>query len=306
MTDIKNKRFDGVNEDPFAEVQLKQIFNNGRATDKWLTEMRDPAGEWRELAGTGTVHSENYRLVSNKQVHDLMTAAISKVAGKGVEFLPIPNYPGSTNSPIKWTGKKFVEGWYTRDVTVHPKDGGTVFLGVEARNSYDGDCKVKIAFFVMNCACANQLHGSNLLGQPFTLPHTVATPDLEENIDEVIRIVAAKAATFGAIISNLDRMCDWKFDNVMQRDDFLNICEDRTGLVLNDRKLRLEMAGRGITSQIPELNLGNRFYTDPHSMYGLVQAVSAVNTHDCPGLGGSEKTARFLDFAIDWIDGKVS
>lgn len=304
MTDIKSKRFDGVNEDPFAEVQLKQIFNNGRATDKWLTEMRDPDGEWRELAGTGTVHSESYRLVSNKQVHDLMAAAIERVAGNGVQFHPLPGLTGSTMSPVSWTGKRFVERWYTKDVSMQPNDGGQVFLGVEAANSYDGDCKVKIGFFAMHVTCNNQFNSNNLIGQPFTLAHNMASPDLDENIDGVIRIVASKAATFGNALSHLNRLCDWKFDNTQQRDDFLNICEDETGLVFNDRKIRLEMAGRGVTSKIPELNLGNRFYADPRSMYGLLQAVSAVNTHDCPGLGGPEKTSRFLDFAINWVEGR--
>ena len=295
-----NKRFDGVNTDPFAEVQLKQIFNNGRATDKWLTEMRDEQGEWRELAGTGTVHSENYRLVSNRQVHDLMTAAISKVAGSGVEFNPIPAFPGSTTGPVNWTGKRFVERWYTKDVAIQPNDGGQVFLGVEARNSYDGDCKVKIGFFSMHVVCNNQFTSNHLLGQPFTLPHTTAVPDLDENIDEVIRIVASKAATFGQTLGSINKLCDFKFSSPMHRDEFLNECELKTGLVFNDRKIRLELAGRGITSQIPELNLGNKFYADPTSMYGLLQAVSAVNTHDCPGLGGAEKTSRFLDFAIEY------
>lgn len=306
MAEIKvtSKRFEGVNEDPFAEVQLKQIFNNGRATDKWLTEMRDPEGEWRELAGTGTVHSENYRLVSNKQVHDLMTAALERMKGDSITFEPIQKLTGSTMSPILWTGKRFSERWYTRDISVQPKDGGKVFLGVEAANSYDGDCKVKIAFYGLHCRCNNQYVSNNLLGQPFTLPHTMASPDMDENIDEVIRTVATKAAAFGAIVSNLDRLCDWKFDNTMQWMDFLNNCEERTGLVLNDRKIRLELAGHGITSQIPELGLSEgQFYADPHSMYGLLQAVSAVNTHDCPGLGGADKTSRFLDFAIDWVEG---
>ena len=169
-----------INPDPFCDVRLHNIENQGRATDKFWIEVQDPeTEEFVEIPGTGTVHSADYKLVTNRQVRDMAVAVMDDT---GMAFEPIAGYPGGHSQPLYWNGRRFSEKWYVPDTAIDVPGGSSMMLGLEVTNSYDGSCKVGLAFFAMHLVCSNQFYSQNMMGRPFAFPHVNSGGNLEDDI----------------------------------------------------------------------------------------------------------------------------
>lgn len=294
----KKPRVDMINPDPFAEVRLSRILHNGQATDKYLIEQLDESNEWQPIPGVGTTHSENYVLVPNQRVHDLMAGVIDRVrdgvagSNKSIEFQPL------SHSPLLWNGKAYSERWFTEDLSISPKVGGRIMLGIEARNSYDNSSKVSVAFYAMSMQCANQFRSSHLFGTPFVVSHIGRDGDLMDNVEDVCRKVEGSAARFLSLAPELDRLCDARLETLDDYYKFLDKCESTTGLSINDKKLRQEIMGVGATSKVKDLVNPTAFYGARGSLWSLLNAYSAIETHEGSGFSGAGKIERFMDFCV--------
>ena len=295
-----------VNRDPFAPVRLTQFMDNGVPTDKvYIQIQKEDDQGWAVPTGTAIVHGKDYRLISNQQMHDMMMSVIDEVKrDNGVEFEPLPS-PGSMASSLVWNGKAYRERWFSRDVKVKTPAGGEVMLGIECRNSYDKTSRAQLAFFAMHCVCQNQFHSRNLFGTPFSTAHVGADGELEE-LDAAVKMVAAEAANFGKILPKIENLCNAHLFTMNDYLDFLDDCEAKTGLVVNDAKLRKELRGDGCTKLIKGLNVDYSQYGDRDSLWALTNAFTALTTHELPGITGAEKSARFVDFAIDFAEKLVA
>jgi len=158
-----------INNDPFCDVRLENIQHGSMATDKFMVALQAPDTDaYLPIPGVGSVHSGDYKLVTNRQVHDM---ALSVMGETGLSFKPLPTRAAGGATPVYWNGRRFSEKWYCESAGVDVPGGSSMRLGVEVTNSYDGSCKVGIAFFAMHMICANQFYSSNMMGRPFELPH---------------------------------------------------------------------------------------------------------------------------------------
>ena len=212
-----------VNRDPFCDVRLENIMHGGHKTDKFLIALQDPETptEFREIPGVGTVHSADYTLVSNKQVHDMANQVI---VDSGMTFDPVPSWGEGHSANLFWNGRRFSEKWFCKDTAVAVPGGSSMMLGMEVTNSYDGSAKVGLAFFAMHVACSNQFYSHNMMGQPFEFPHVNRGGTLEEDIGVAMQQIQEKASSFGKIAPNLVLLSNEGFRKPIHKKKNLKSC----------------------------------------------------------------------------------
>jgi hypothetical protein len=285
---------DLINPDPFCPVRLTPIRNRGRVTDKYMIELQRPdSSEWADIAGVRAVHTANYRLVTNQQVH---TMAAGVMAQTGLTFEPVPTWGNGQSKSLLWNGRHYLERWYTPDVKVATPHGSEIMLGLEVRNSYDGACKVGLAFFAMHCACGNQFYGDNILGQPYNFSHIGQSGELNGDIAGALNELQGKAEAFGRIVPTIRALTEARFGSI---EDFLNLrrrLTTTTGLEFRDRQILDELDGRGVTSKLG-IAVG-KSYGSPDSLWALANAFTAVTTHAVGGLRGQDQSGRAVDFLV--------
>lgn len=283
-----------INTDPFCDVRLENIEHGGRKTDKFLIALQDPETptQFREIPGVGTVHSADYSLVTNKQVHDMAAKVIDD---SGLTFEPVPTFGEGHSTNLYWNGRRFGEKWFCRDTAVAIPGGSSMMLGMEVTNSYDGSAKVGLAFFAMHLACSNQFYSQNMLGHPFEFPHVNHGGHLDEDINEAMFQIQEKAKNFGKIAPNIKKL---QGAHVESFDDFLALRRElttTTGVEIRDKQLLDELSGNGVTK---ELGMKEVKYSDPSSLWDISNAYTAVTTHTVGGPRGSDHSGRVVDFLI--------
>jgi len=283
-----------INKDPFCEVRLENITHGGHKTDKFLIALQHPEAPetFLEIPGVGTVHSADYTLVTNKQVHDMASQVI---VDSHMTFEPVPTWGEGHSKNLYWNGRRFSEKWFCKDTAVAVPGGSSMMLGMEVTNSYDGSAKVGLAFFAMHVACSNQFYSCNMMGQPFEFPHVNRGGKLEEDIGDAMLQIQEKASTFGKIVPNIKRMQE---THVASFKGFLNLRKElttTTGVEIRDKQLLDELSGEGITS---ELKMHDVHYKDPSSYWDIANAYTAVTTHLVCGPRGSDHSQRVVDFLL--------
>lgn len=293
MTDA-HKNVAMINDDPFAPVQLRNIENAGRKTDKFWVEIEDSeTNEFREIPGVGVVHGSDYQLVSNRQVHDMAVGVLDET---GMVYKPLPTFGAGHSEPLNWNGRRFSAKWFVEDAAVDVPGGSKMMLGVEARNSYDGSCKVGLAFFAMHLVCSNQFYSNNLLGTPFVFPHVNKGGNLEEDIGLAMAQIRAQAAGFVKVGPNMRMLQDTRVDKFT---DFLALREQlkaTAGLEFRDKVILDELSGRGPSAamEIPTAD-----YSDPSTYWSIGNAYTAVCTHQVGGVRGADQSGRVIDFLLN-------
>jgi len=284
-----------VNRDPFAPVRLTRVQNRGRGTDKFMVEMVSEDGqEWRELPGQSVVHSSNYRLVTNKQVHEMARAVMDRT---GMEFKPVPSFGGGHSKALTWNGAHYVERWYAPGVMIKSPQDTDVMLGIEVRNSYDKSCKVGIAFFCLHMACSNQFFGRNLLGAPMNFAHIGTGGELDESADDAFEALQRQAEGFSRVAPTLGMLMNTRYTF----EEFLDLrraINEETGIVFRDREILDELSGSGITVKVGVAQAGAPLYGSPTTFWALANAMTAITTHAIGGLRGQDCSERAVDFLI--------
>ena len=283
-----------VNPDPFCDVRLENIEHAGRKTDKYLIALQDPETPtlFREIPGVGTVHSADYSLVSNKQVHDMAAKVIDE---SGLTFEPVPTWGEGHSQNLYWNGRRFSEKWFCKDTAVAVPGGSSMMLGMEVTNSYDGSAKVGLAFFAMHVACSNQFYSNNMLGCPFEFQHVNHGGHLDQDIGDAMFQIQEKAKNFSKIAPNIKKL---QGAHVESFEDFLALRRElstTTGVEVRDRQLLDELSGDGITA---ELKMKDVKYNDPSSLWDISNAYTAVTTHLVGGPRGSDHSQRVVDFLL--------
>lgn len=282
-----------INDDPFCDVRLTQIENKGKLTDKYMIELLDDkTQEFVELPGVGAVHSEDYKLVTNKQVHELALEVMNRISRT---FRPIHTFADGHSKPIYWNAKRFSEKWYSPDVTFDdPRKQSQMMLGMEVTNSYDGSSKVGLSFFALRLACSNQFYSSNILGRPFEFSHLSAGEDITDDIMGATNRFTDMASHFGRMAGSMKLLAD---THVTTFQDFLALRRELqagTGSEFRDKQILNELSGCGITKSIG-MDLE---YSDPSSYWDITNAYTAVTTHGVGGPRGSDLSARVVDWMV--------
>jgi hypothetical protein len=171
-------------------------------------------------------------------------------------------------------------------------------LGLEARNSYDGSCKVSLGFFAMHVACSNQFVSNKLLGEPFVFPHQ-QSGRIDEDFGTALDTIRDRAALFGQAALQLQEL---NHAHVESFGDFLKLrkeCQNETGVDFRDRALLDELSGCGSTHKLGIDVKGA--YGHPDSYWAIANAYTAITTHDVGGMRGSDQSSRVLNFLLGKI-----
>lgn len=283
-----------INNDPFCDVDLMPLNETGSKYN--VVRLRDEEGDFRAIDSKGAIHGESYRLVPNTKVRQIAEDVLTRT---DMHFEPMGTGgdPDVTrNRSIVWDGKKYAQRWCLPEVNMTVNGSGTnMMLGVQAENSYDGSYKFGLQFFMMACECLNQFHTGNLLGG-FTFRHfDRGDHTLEEDIDEAINLIGNQAEMFTQALPKLKWLRE---QSVSGMHEFLEVRRAVASLkpampASNDTHILDELANRGVTS-----NLGLGQTADPDTLWGILNAYTAVTTHKIGGFRGAELSRAVTDHFV--------
>ena len=297
-------RLEIINEDPYCAVDLAPVegLRDMNVTRLFNTE----TGKMEPIPGKGAIHAEGYKLVANERVHQMVQDVLTR---SGQAYEPMPLHPGSKSGAHTWDGKRFSARWLLKDVNTSISDptlrGKTpLHLGVEAINSYDGSCKVGIQFFAMSMRCHNQFYSHNMLGG-FTFRHyeSRATNSLDGDIDDAMGLISQQAAQFSAAAPLLGVLAttpvstpfpgaETNLDGYLAVRDHLK----KTWRPSYDPYVLDEMSHNGVTKDIGV----SEQTAHCNSLWGLLNAYTAVSTHKIGGFNGVNLGRIAVDSFVGW------
>lgn len=296
MADEKKKnRTDMINRDPYAAVCLQNMEINGRASDKYVVMMQDETGVQQPLAGVNAVHGEDYTLVPNRQVFDMVSDVLTRTDKK---FEPVPTFGGGHSQPTYWDGKRFSAKWFTKDIAVDGPSGHAIAMGVEAINSYDGSQPVGIRFFAMHCLCANQFYIQNQLGG-FIFRHInrEAGVNLMENVNDTLSMLRQQAGKFVTLAGKFKELKAKRMKNFKDFLQFRAKANAEFWTPSRDADVLDELNGTGVTNTlgIPQL----AHHEDPSSLWSILNAYTAVCTHKVGGFSGANLSDSVTNYVLN-------
>lgn len=262
------------NKDPYAMVDMAPLSVGGKEIGQHVVRMwDDETASMRPLDSKACVHDPAaYTLIPNTKAKETAEAVMMQ---SGLSFEPIKG--------AVWDGKRYIERWYTRDVAVEMGDaaGSRLALGLQVTNSYNSKLAFGLQFFIMNCVCANQFHGRNLMGG--VVFRHVPSSASDSAFDGAVRLLAGKADSFSKLVDRFRPMLSEKpadpLDAVLRERAALG----RVWKPDMDAALMAELAairGHGERPPRPASSLDTR--------WGLYNIFTAVATHD---VGGVESSA---------------
>jgi len=289
-----------INDNPFCDVDLMPLAE----TDSKYSVVRLKDGETNAfvpIASRGAIHGAGYRLVPNTYVVQLTKDVLTRT---GEAFRPMPGYEGSKSSNITWDGKKFAMAWYLPEVgdTVNGDPEDRLMLGVRALNSYDGSYKIGMEFFAMRMLCLNQFHSSNMLGS-FTYRHfDTGDRTLDADIGDAVEQIGNQAEQFTRCLPRLRQL---QKAEVPLTSDYLAIGGALQKMkpawpASYDAQVNAELRGEGITNQLGATLQASalRPTADPRTLWGILNAFTAVTTHAIGGFRGVELSRVVTDYIL--------
>jgi hypothetical protein len=276
---------------------------DGVATDKFYVAIQKPdSEEYTDIPGVGSVHSEDYQLITNQAVHDL---AVEVINATGMTFEHVPSFGQGHSMPIFWNGQRFVERWFTRDVSVPAPNGKGMFaLGMQVENSYGGSSSVSFAFFGMHLLCSNQFHSGNMFATE-RFPHVSRTKggDLHTDLEWAKGRLTGQASEFGKVQPQLELLQDTPVGGMQGFLDLRQRLHAETGVNTRDRQWLDELSGLGISQDVG-LPMDN--YSNVETYWALASAYTAVSTHAVGGFTGASQATRVVDWLLDDAEKKAA
>lgn len=296
-----------INNDPFCDVELYEL---KELKNKFVVRLKHPeTGEMLPIDTKGAIHGPGYRLVTNSRVDQITRDVLTRT---GMEWLPLPKF--GSNSKVtdqEWDGKKFAARYYIPNVNVEvtdvTKEKTKLMLGVEAVNSYDGTYGVALQFFIMSQACSNQFRSRNLLGG-FNFRHHEATDtSLEVDLQDASDMLMGQADQFSSILPKIDQLLNTTLEDVFKCDRMDAYLQLRNQLCSADiwkptyePHVLDELSNRGVTRRMGR----ERQTAHAGSMWGVLNAYTAVATHHIGGFNGANLNRMVTDNFLATVAGK--
>ena len=164
--------------DPFTEIKMERLGNaDGFQSNYFNIKVKESTSDNKYMEA-GAV-SENYLLVTNKQVHDICHEIRNE---SGISWSPVKTY---------FDGKKYRNVWNTTEAGTDLAVGDTVNLMLTEINSYDGSQQAgfRIDFMVLSC-----LNGmiTNKYGWGYSFRHNRQNVDWENEVRQGAMQIAGK------------------------------------------------------------------------------------------------------------------
>jgi len=282
-----------LNSNPFCDVDLMPLAEtHGKYSVVRLKN--DETNEFTPIESRGAIHGDGYRLIPNTYVVQLTQDVLTRTKRA---FQPLPTHGDSKAVNVTWDGKKFAMSWYLPEVgdTVNGDPEDRMMLGVRALNSYDGSYKIGMEFFIMRVLCLNQFHTSNMLGS-FTYRHfDTGDRTLDADIGDAIEQIGNQAEQFVRCLPQIRQL--QKAERPMTK-DYLEIGGALQQLkpawpASYEAQVNAELRGDGVTNK-----LGLRTVAEPNTLWGILNAYTAVTTHAIGGFRGVELSKAVTDHIL--------
>ena len=287
-----------VNSDPMAPVRMENIKIDGEPSDKYYVAMQKEASEeYTDIPGVGSVHSADYQLVTNEDVRNL---AVDVMAETGLHFEPLPHYEGGKPTTLFWNGHRYMQRWFSRDVSIQAPNGRGLFaMGLQIQNSYGGSSAVSFEFFGMHLLCANQFYSANLFGSA-RFPHVTSKGgNIALDRDWAKDKILAQAESFSTVQPKMQLLQETRVGGMREFLDLRKQLHAETGVNTRDKQWLDELSGQGVSE---ELGIPMDNYEDPETFWALASAYTAVTTH-C--VGGPVAVTQSSS-VVDWLVNKAT
>lgn len=184
------KKKDIENIDPLVDVDLVPLERSDQGSPvARRAVVLDPHGINIEV---GFV-SPDYRLVTNRVARDV---ALDVITRTGFDF---------EERQRAFSGKVYRQRWTFPQVSIEPRKGDFVQLGIDVINSYDGSTPFGLSFVAMRLVCLNGMVMDFALGG-FRFRHFGANGDWDRELEEAIENISRMADNTQKILPALTRM----------------------------------------------------------------------------------------------------
>lgn len=250
---------DKVGVSPYAEAWLQPMHVAGIEVPQLAVMVRNDEGEPKFIAS----HSTGYQLVHNSVVDQTIADLVTR-----------SEYESQHLSTI-WNGKKLIERYILPDVIIG-QDGDLIALGIEGLNSYDGSTQFGVRFFMHRLVCTNGLYADTRLGS-FMFRHIRNGFD----IDDALRELSNGVNRFMQMAPFIVKMQQTPID---------------LDTVINWHKRLRKMSPAWPTSKTG-LVIEALGETDGKTMWDLLNAFTAVTTHNTTPFAGPKLSNNVVDIA---------
>ena len=297
---MATKAKDMINVDPYCDVDLEVLQMGGKESNKAVVRLRDAeTNDMVALDTLGAIHNrQSYCLIPNKRIRQAADDVISR---SGLDFEALPSV-GSSNATL-WDGKKYTERFYSKSIAADIKDGrgSRLMLGMQVTNSYDGTMSASMEFFLMNMVCQNQFHSGHLIAGFNMRHHLKDGNELAIEIDDAAEMLQLQAQEFTKIIPRFSALTNTPISAMGGGDSlggFMNV-RSRLSDVWKpsfDQHVLDELSGRGVSSRLKLEPTGTH-----QSLWGLLNAYSAVSTHHIGGFNGMAVNREVTDRILEMV-----
>jgi len=286
-----------INTDPFCDVDLLPLEETqGKYAVVRLKNAE--TGVFTPLDTKGAIHGRDYRLVPNTLINQLAQDILTKAE---MPFELLGQASGSTTGHTVWDGKKFARRWLIKQP--HADDQlGTLMMGVEAVNSYDGSFKVGLQFFFVHTQCINQFHTGNLMGS-FVFGHfDHGDRALETDIEQAVSTIGQQAKNFASVLPKLRTLLKPMSNGTDSLSRFLSIrselaSENPAWPPSYDGDVLDELRGYGPSARL-KLPQRPSAQNGRHTLWDLLNAYTAVTTHKVGGFRGASLSRMVTDHFV--------
>jgi hypothetical protein len=302
---VATKTKDLVNPDPFCDVDLEVLTMGGKESNKAVVRLKDPETNAMVALDTlGAIHNrQSYCLIPNRRLKQAADDVISRC---GIDFEPLPTV--GSHGPTLWDGKKYTDRYYSKSISADISDGkgSRLMLGMQVTNSYDGSMSASMEFFVMNIRCANQFHSGHLIAGFNMRHHLKDGNELQIDIDDAASMLQSQASEFSKIIPRFNALTGTPLSTLGGGDTlqgYLNVRNKLSDVWKPSFEPQLmdELAGRGVSSRLKLEPTGTH-----QSLWGLLNAYSAVATHHIGGFNGMNINREITDRILDMVPAPVT
>jgi len=289
-----------INTDPFCDVDLLPLEETqGKYAVVRLKNAE--TGTFTPLDTKGAIHGRDYRLVPNTLINQLAQDVLTKTEMPFELLNQAKEFNGHRGQHTVWDGKKFARRWIINQA--HSDDRlGTLMMGVEAVNSYDGSFKVGLQFFFINTDCVNQFHSGNLMGSFIFSHFDRGDRTLEADIEQAVTMVGQQAKSFALVLPKLRELLKPMTNGTDSLSRFLAIRDELAAETpawppSYDGDVLDELRGCGPTAKL-KLPQRHSVTSGKHTLWDLLNAYTAVTTHKVGGFRGTSLSRMVTDHFV--------
>ncbi len=306
-----------INSNPLCRVDLAPIDVAGVRTSGVCVRLEHPdTHEMVPIDTNAAHHSTSYQLISNEMVNNALSNVFART---GMAARPLGSHRMSKSAAYDWDGRRW-NAYYVLDGINRQVNGNNMRLGVRAYNSYASETGAGVAFFLMAMECLNQFHMGNMLSGFFMKHQQRAGSNLEIDLADATERMAERISQLDTIMPKLEEMSQFPVERLAAHKEdgalggLLGLRQQLVGIgawrPAYDSDLLDELAHVGPTSDL--LKDGEGLHenfrvllrgdsSNHHSLWGALNAFTAVTTHRIGGFPGAAMSEKITEHCLGLV-----